>query len=411
MKILFVNKYMYRKGGSETYMFSLAEQLKKMGHDVYFFGMKNEKDIVDNKYGITERYLETFSMKNVIKVFELFYSKEVKKKLDIMINDIKPDIVHLNIFNYQLTTSVIDTVKKYNIPIVHTVHDSQICCPYHRLYNFEVKSICEKCKQGKFYNCIKSRCFNNSLIRSGIGAVESYFNLITKKYKKIDLFISPSNFMINKIKEMYTIDLNMKLLYNFANSINISTPKKNRDYVLFFGRVSKEKGIDIFVKSAQLNPYISFKVCGVGPMLEEIKNYCKNSDILNVEFLGFKTGEKLYEVISNAKITVYPSVWYENCPLSIIESKSLGVPVIGSRIGGIPELIKEDVDGLLFESGDYRELSKKIQMLFNDNTKLEEFSINGINDSGRRFNIENYCKKIEKEYLKLGSNGGLINEQ
>lgn len=401
MKILFINKYMYLKGGSEKYMFSLAEELERRGHDVCFFGMKSKDDIVENKYGIETIDFKDSSCKNKLKFCDLIYSKKVKKKLENMIEEENPDIIHINIFNYQLTTSVIDAAKKYSKPIVHTIHDSQICCPYHRLYNFNKMELCKKCTEGKFYYCIKNRCLDNSLGKSVLATCESYFNYLTKKYKKIDLYISPSSFMASLINDMYKNKLNIKVMNNFADDIVRSENRNYKKYVLFFGRLSKEKGVDTFIKSAQINSDINYKICGTGDMLDKLKDYCIKNYINNVEFLGFNSGEELKKIIKNAKFTIYPSIWYENCPLSIIESKSMGVPVIGSDIGGIPELINDNSDGLLFRRNDYKDLSLKIKELYYDEDRIKLFSERCIEDSLNRFSIKNYGENLEKEYFKL----------
>ena len=217
MRILFANKYLYQKGWSENYMFSLAEGLKELGHTVEFIGMDNEKNLVGSKYTTTN--LEN---KNIINPIRLIYSREAYKKMDLAIKEFKPDIIHINIFNFQLTTSIISAAIKNKIPVVHTIHDPQIICPNHRLFNENKSCICEKCSGGRFYNALKNKCFGGSTVKSFIGMMESYYTHKIGIYKKIALYISPSEFMKNKINEMNKDNLNIKVLYkNTCFSISI----------------------------------------------------------------------------------------------------------------------------------------------------------------------------------------------
>jgi len=403
MRILFANKYLYQKGGSENYMFSLAEGLKELGHTVEFIGMDNEKNLVGSKYTTTN--LEN---KNIINPIRLIYSREAYKKMDLAIKEFKPDIIHINIFNFQLTTSIISAAIKNKIPVVHTIHDPQIICPNHRLFNENKSCICEKCSGGRFYNALKNKCFGGSTVKSFIGMMESYYTHKIGIYKKIALYISPSEFMKNKINEMNKDNLNIKVLYNFNNESYETKISNKKDHFTYFGRMSNEKGVDLIIKAAKELPSVNFMFCGTGPMLKDYISYCNNNKIKNINFLGFKTGKELREIISCSIATIYPSRWHENCPLSVIESKSLGIPVIGANVGGIPELIRDNIDGLLFENANYKDLKSKIELIYNDSKKQEEFSIESLNDANERFKKDKYIREIEKTLINLIDDRKLI---
>ena len=405
MKILMVNKFLYISGGAESYMFNIVDYLRENGHEVSFFGMEDEKNIVSGEYNVNNTDFKAMSLKKVVNPFKLIYSKEAKVKMEKTIINFKPDIIHLHNYNYQLTPSIIYAAKKYKIPVIQTIHDPNIVCPYHRLYNFQKNEICEKCKNGKYINCVKTKCIDGSFAKSLIGTIEAYLYKKLKTYDYINKFICPSQFMNDKIVE-FGVDKNKTTtVYNFINKKQITREdKKNDKYVLYFGRISYEKGIKTIIKSSELLPDIKFKICGTGPLLEELKEYVRLNKNSNVEFLGYKSGEELLEIIRNAAVTVYPSIWFENCPMSIIESKCLGVPVIGSNIGGIPELINDNVDGLIFEPDNFMDLADKIKSIINDDYNLDRLSKNCLQDYEKRFTAKEHYKHLIKIYTNCLNN-------
>ena len=201
MKILMVNKFLYPRGGCETYMLNLAEELKAQGHEVEYFGMYDEKNTVGNSAGLYTTNMDFHSkgLSRFLYPFKIIYSREAKRKIGKVLDDFKPDIVHLNNINFQLTPSVIYAVKKRNIPLVQTVHDYQMICPNHLLYSFNETKPCERCISGSKLNCFKHSCIHGSKIKSLIGAIEAKLYSILKTYKKVDLYVCPSKFLENKL--------------------------------------------------------------------------------------------------------------------------------------------------------------------------------------------------------------------
>ena len=269
MKILMVNKFLYPRGGSESYMLYLAEYVEKIGHEVAFFGMYDEKNTVGNAKNLYTQNMD-FHAKGLARFlypFKIIYSFEAKKKIMQVIDDFKPDIVHMNNINFQLTPSIIYGIKKKGIPLVQTVHDYQMICPNHLLYNFEKNIPCEKCVKGSRIHCIKNRCIHASKVKSMIGAIEAKFYSWLKTYKKVDLFVCPSNFLENKLlsaKEYYKGKT--KTIHNFINKEKFANNDRKEDsYIVFVGRLSKEKGIENIAGAAKLLPAYRFVVAGSGP--------------------------------------------------------------------------------------------------------------------------------------------------
>lgn len=390
MKILFVNKFLYHNGGSETYCFKLAEHLQKMGHDVQFFGMEHQSNVVGNdlKLNVSNTEFKQINFKKLMYPFKIVYSLEAKQKIKKLIEYFKPDIIHLNNYNFQITPSILYEIKKYKIPVIMTLHDFQIVCPNHMMYIEHLNHVCEACRGRKYFNCISNKCIHNSRVKSILAAVEAIIYYKLKTYEKyIDLYISPSNFLRDKICEFGESENKIVVMHNFSDVEYCMSKPEKADYVLYFGRLSIQKGIRTFIEACRKLPNINFVVAGTGELQDQLKG------VTNLNYVGFKKGNELKELISKALFSVYPSEWYENGPLSILESQMYGTPVIGAQIGGIPELIKNDEDGYLFEPGNVNGLVEKINFLYCNRGILNTFSENCLKKA-QLFSINNYSNEL-----------------
>jgi len=345
MKILMVNKFLYPRGGSESYILSLGKHLESLGHEIEYFGMYDEKNTVFNSANQYTGNMDFHSkgLSRFLYPFKIIYSFEAAKKIGKVIDKFKPDVVHMNNINFQLTPSIINAIKKRNVPIVWTVHDYQMVCPNHLLYDFKGNKPCEKCVGGKHYNCLKNKCIHGSLIKSLLGIIEAKFYSISKTYKKVDLFICPSNFLENKLLGAKSFYRGKTFtIHNFIDKQRFSFDGDScGDYIVYVGRLSKEKGVQYISETAKLLKEYNFYVAGDGPDA----NMLDGRD--NIKLLGFVGGKELVSLMANAKILFLPSVCYENCPLSILEAHCLGVPVVTMNSGGMAELVKDGVTGTL----------------------------------------------------------------
>ena len=352
MKILLVNKFHYFKGGSERYYFTLAEAFTKLGHEVIFFSMNDDKDIECNQSNF---FVSNASTNGSIKsklnmLFHIAYKKEAYKKMKALCEAEKPDLVILNLVHKQITCSVIEAIKDYNknLPIFWTMHDLICVCPSYTMLDGNGK-ICEKCLHGDFSNCKKNKCVHGSKLMSILSTHEA--NVIKKKgwYNMIDLFICPSNFYKNKLIEA---NFTTRKIEWIRNPLPLETKYElnnhNDNYVLFFGRLSNEKGVRTLIDAMNGKNY-NLKVLGIGPLYEELNSYIETNNITNVELCGFKSGEELTNYIRNSRCVVLPSEWYENGPYSAMEAMALGKPLIVSNLGGLPELVEDGVNGYIFK--------------------------------------------------------------
>ena len=398
MKVLFINKFLHPNGGSETYMFKLGEYMATQGHEVQYFGMEHEGRIVGNR---VESYTSDMDFHGGSKLAKLtypiktIYSSEARKKIRMVLDDFKPDVCHLNNFNFQLTPSIILEIRKWEkkvgkrCKILYTAHDYQLVCPNHMCNQPLTGENCEKCLKGNFVHCVKGKCIHGSLAKSVVGAAEGFFWKWKGVYKKLDKIICCSRFMKSKLDVSPVLASKTVAMHNFIDLIEPKVVKK-KDYVLYFGRFSSEKGIATLIEAAKELPHIQFVFAGTGP-LEETLN-----QVPNIKNVGFQTGEALEALIRQARFTVYPSEWYENCPFSVMESQMYGTPVIGANIGGIPELIEQGKTGELFESGNEEELKNQILRLWNDKEQCDTYS---QNCAKAHFNtIEEYYQMVMEIY-------------
>lgn len=399
MRILLVNKFHWPKGGSETYYFELGKMLKKNGHDVGYFSMNNEKNI---KTGDKEYFVDEFdgNSKNIFKTFDIIYSKKNKKIMEAALDDFNPDIVHVNLFQRHLTYSIIEAVKERNIPIVYTAHDLQAVCPASAMLCKGY--ICEKCMKSSKFNCFRNNCVKNSKLKSLLSSLEATKYKKNRVYDKFDLIISPSNFVGNKIKED-GVKAKVETLYNFVD-INKFNSNENGDekYAFFFGRLSVEKGIMNLLKAFSMQKEGDLYIAGDGPEKENILSYIKDNDLSGrVKMLGFLSQDDVKKYVSKSSFVVVPSIWYENCPYSILEAFAIGKPVIGSEIGGIPELIKDGINGYLYEYNDVNKLSELINNMFINKDLREKMGKNARKIVEEKYSLDAYYENLMKIYEKL----------
>lgn len=400
MKTLLIDVYNFNKGGAETVCFNTGKLLEEHGHEVVYFTLKwkDNRPSPQSKYFPESKETRRGPLKQVKNLVNYFYHFEAAKKIEQLIIDEKPDVAHIHLMWGQITPSIFPVFKKYSIPVLFTVHDYRIVCPAYTFRDGNGK-ICEACKGRFFYKCFTHTCCKGSKLMSAVMAAEQYFrNAFFNPAKYIDGFIYVSNFARN-IQEKYMPSLKSKpniTLYNFSTSI-VSEPKTmpTDKYFLFFGRLSYEKGVMTLLKAFKELPQCSLKVVGTGPKEEELKAFARDNGMKNVTFLGYKTGKELTDLVSNAYFVIVPSEWYENNPMTIIEAYSVGTPVIGARIGGIPEIVVDGQTGFQFESGNVAALRNTVLKADAiDGKTYTEFGQGTINFANENLSKDSYWRKL-----------------
>lgn len=311
----------------------------------------------------------------------------------------RPDIVHLNNFAHQISPSILHVFKKYKIPVVMTMRDYKLICPTYTMVLNDKP--CERCRNGRYYQCSINKCTKNSLLKSLLNTMEMYLHHnIMHIYDLIDVYISPSKFLKSKCEEM---GFKGKIVYlpNFVR-VEDFNPQYNwlESSIVYFGRLSEEKGLFTLIEAVKDIQGITLKIIGEGPLRERLELEVRNSGIRNIEFLGYKGGKELKEEIRKAMFVVYPSEWYENNPRSIIEGFALGKPALGARIGGIPELVKDNETGVTFESGNGEDLKAKIEYLRKNPNKIVEMGKTARVFVEQELNDEKHYEKLMEIYQK-----------
>ena len=387
MRIILSNKFYYRRGGDCIYMLNLEQLLKRHGHDVAVFAM----DYPENLDTPWRKYFPQ-NMGKPMAFTRPFGSREVRRKFNELMDDFRPDVVHLNNVHTQLSPVMAELAHGRGVRVVWTLHDYKLLCPRYDCLRGG-KDVCELCFGGDKRPCMAYRCMKGSRLASWIGYKEAVAWSRERLEACTDLFVCPSRFMAGKMAEGGFRRDKLRVLCNFIDTAKCRKDDYSRgDYYCYVGRLSHEKGVATLIEAAARLPY-RLKVVGGGPMDEELK--IKNEELGgNVEFLGFKQWEDIKEIVGRARFAVVPSEWYENNPLSVIEAECLGTPVLGARIGGIPELLGEGASGMTFESGNAADLQAKIEAMHH--AAFDHGAI--AREAMARYDAEAYYGRIMEAY-------------
>ena len=404
MRILQINQCHYKRGGADIVYLNTIELLKSKGHQVACFSTQNERneDSPFSSYFVPSYDIRKQSLgKKISAIRPYINNREAFNRLESLIKDFKPDIAHVHLFYATLSVSVLGALKKNNIPVLHTVHDYRLLCPVNSFLDSKGE-ICEACAIGSPINSVRKKCSDGKLTQSAIVALEAlYWRNSNNPLQKIDSFHFVSVFCRNKHIEYHPqIKGKSTVFYNFNSLPYFEQKKSDEKYYLYYGRLSTEKGILTLIEAWKgLANHMKLKIVGSGLLLKQIQNKIKDLNLVNIDLLGYKHGNELYQLIQNAHFVIIPSEWYENNPMTIVESYSLGTPVIGSNIGGIPEIIIENETGYIFETKNRTQLKEKIQNAEALSSKqYEEFSRNAVNFSLNHFSKNTFYEQLVKLY-------------
>lgn len=363
MKVLFANKFFFLNGGSERVFFLEREFLLKQGIPVIDFSMQDERNFqsayAESFVSHVDYHRKSRLLEKARQAASFIRSSESLHRLGDLVDREKPNIAHLHNIYHQITPSIIPLLKKKNVKVVLTLHDCKLICPSYLMLN--KGRICEACHGRDFFKAFTCHC-QDSILNGFLLAAEGYWHSLFRSYESVDLFIPSSAFLAELVVRYRLPREKIVVLGNAIDTERLQPTYEDRGYGLYFGRLSKEKGLNTLLEAyGKLKTKRPFKIVGTGPLEDELKRRSSN-----VEFLGFKTGNDLMDIISGAAFVVVPSEWYENCSNVVLEAMALGKPVIASRIGGLPEQIEDGKTGFLFQMGDHDELAEKMQTLWMD---------------------------------------------
>lgn len=371
MRVLHVNKYLYRKGGAEAYMLDLADLQRGQGHEVELFGMQHE----DNPPGLrfaaqfpSQVELEPAPAGAVAKgaaAARMLWSTSTRRGMARVLADFAPDIVHCHNVYHQLSPSVLDPVRRAGLPCVMTLHDYKLACPTYQMLDHG--RLCDACVTGGLWQAARRRCKDDSFGASALLSVESLLHRMSRAYSPVDAFICPSRFLAGVMARAGVYPDRMHVVNHFVDLATTPAKSAAGGTVVFAGRLSYEKGIDVLLQAmAQTRSGLVLDVAGDGPARPLLERQAAELAPGRVRFHGRLAKRELQQLVRHALTTVIPSRWYENQPMTVLESFGAGVPVVASDLGGLPELVGHGVDGLVVPPEDPVALAAALDRLAED---------------------------------------------
>jgi len=405
MRILQINKYFFHRGGAEAVFFSTIDSLRARGHEVAEFSMNKKENLPSEYSAYFASELPEFSERHDLftsaKIFRrLFYSRDVENKLNALVSAVDPEVAHLHNAYHHLSASTFRTLYKRRIPIVLTVHDVQPMCPNHRMIRGLDDTLCERCRPHKYYKCFLNKCVHYSRSNSLAAAMEAYYYYLKNIWEMVDLFICPSQFMMDKMTEWGFPRKKMRLARNPYIVPELYPPLGNK--IVYIGRMHIEKGIKIFMSVLPHLREYQAVIAGNGPEANWVETMIRQCSLSNVEMRGWVNGEALRKLIAEARAIVVPSLFYENCSMTILESMSNGRLVVAADRGGNRELIINGETGFLVQPESPEALAAGIR----EAMSLSDIEAEVISRRAREYVAQNhssaeYIKKLEEIYNEV----------
>ena len=394
MKILQVSHYHHIRGGSDAVYLATSQMLERAGHTVIPFCM----DHPDNQDTPWAQYFPKGADTGAPRLrdtAQYFYNGNARRQLKRLLDQVGPiDVAHLHIYHGKQTPAILPMLRDSGIPILQSLHEYKLACPVYTMQRGNQP--CDRCLTGGPIHCVKNRCKDGSLVKSTIMAAEFLASRMLGDVRLVDRFLCVSEFQRQQMQRAGISADKLFTLHNFVAPAGTTPDPTHDNYLLYFGRLEKLKGLSTLL-SALKNSNQHLLIAGDGawrdPMLDRIQ------DMPNVDYLGFCSGPKLQRLIRRAKAVVVPSEWYENCPMSVLEAFANGRPVIGARIGGIPELIADGQNGFLFTPGNSGELRRCFGRL--EVADFSKLSGHASTIAAQRFSADKYETALIDHYAAL----------
>ncbi|MGH6850103.1 MAG: glycosyltransferase [Methylocella sp.] len=401
--VLSINTYHYPKGGSEIIYFANAALMQRHGWTNSFFAMHHPSNLPCEDSQYFAEHVDFGApaplRKKAAVAARIIYSREARAKLARLVDTRRIDVAHAHNIYHHLSPSVLVELKRRGIPVVMTVHDLKLACPAYTMRN--ESGVCERCKGGRVWNVAIHRCIKGSVALSGVIMVESAIHKALRIYARhIDRIVAPSAFYREKLIEWGWPAEKLVHIPNFVSDAAPPAATPGGDHLLYFGRLTPEKGIATLIAAAAASG-VSVRIAGRGPQEEELRTLA-NSLGAPAAFVGFLSGDALWAEVDAARAIVLPSEWYENSPMSVVEAFQRGKPLVGARIGGIPELIEEGRTGWSFRAGDVADLARALTVASDaGESQLAEMSAACRQLVSSRFSEQAYFEAMSALYENL----------
>ncbi len=406
MRILHVNKFLYRRGGAEAYMEDVAELQAAAGHRVAFFGMAHPDNTHIEYAAHFPPHIEMEppppSLGGRLRgVGRMLYSTAASRGMEAVIDDFRPDVVHLHNIYHQLSPSVLRPVARRGLPAVMTLHDYKLACPTYQFLDHG--RVCEACLGGHFQQAVRRRCKDGSLGRSAVVAAELYLHTLTHAYSPVRIFICPSRFMAAKMTEAGVFPQRMRHVPHFIDIRGMTPKPAPGGAALVAGRLSPEKGVDIAIRAVGLLPGAELDIAGTGPEEERLRLLASAVAPGRVRFHGLLSKDGVHRLMTAAAVVVVPSRWYENQPMVVLEALARGLPVIGSALGGLPELVESGVTGELVPPSDPDALAAAMRPFLADPAHGWAMREQARERIRTEFSPERHLELLQRVYAEAGA--------
>ena len=407
MRILHVNKFLYRRGGAEGYMLDVVDLQRRAGHEVELFGMAHPDNLPDLPLADTfpshvELEPAPGGLAGLAAGARMVWSPSSARGMARALERFRPDVVHSHNVYHQLSPSVLAAVRRAGVRSVMTLHDYKLACPSYQMLDHG--RLCDACVEGSALNAARRRCKSGSLAASTLLSVESSVHRATHAYDAVDVFVSPSRFLAGVMARTGLAPERLVVLNHFVEVAPV-VPTAHREGFVFAGRLSPEKGVDTLIRAmALLPPTVHLHVAGDGPVRRDLAALAAQVAPARVTFHGRLDKERLRQVVAGSVATVVPSRWHENQPMTILESYAAEVPAVVSDLGGMPELVRDGIDGLVVPHDDPRALADALLRLQADPATATAMGRAGRQRLADEFDPQLHLRRLEAIYR--GEAGG-----
>ena len=401
MKILFCNKYNYRFSGTEVYLFELMDLLRSHGHEVALFSMadpRGETTPHDRHFVPHIDFKEPSGiLRKARRAGHAIYSPVARQRLRALISEFRPDIAHIRNIYHHLSPSILWELKAHKIPVVYHLNDFKLLCPCYNLVSRGEP--CEACAGGAFWHALRPACYPGLGARMTLTS-EAYVHRWLGTYRKcIDLFLAPSQFVRDKFAAHGWDASQFEVLPHFQEAGDV-TPT-NGNSILYFGRLSAEKGVDDLVRAMAKVAETQLVIAGDGPQRGELEGLARSLGLSSIRFTGHVNPEQRDSLISQALFTVLPSHAYETLGKTILESYALGRPVVASDMGSRRELVDDGQTGLLYQTGNVDQLASVLRLLLSKPRLAEKMGRAGWNVVRQRHSPESHYQQLLSFYERV----------
>lgn len=387
-RVLIVHNDYQLAGGETNAVRQQQALLEARGHSVYMYVRDNHEIAA---YNVLQKAL-FFIM--------AFFSWRAYHELGKVVEQFKPDVAHIHNVFPLISPAAYWAIKQRGVPIVQTVHNFRFMCP-NGLF-FRDQKPCELCKTGNTSHAVRYRCYRNSRVLSALYASVIAVHRLVRTWRQIDRYIALNEFTLQKLIEGRISERDrISVLGNFP-SVKIprfETTLERQPYVVFIGRLSPEKGVEVLINAASKVPELGVKILGDGPLKESLQE--RTEHMPQVEFLGWIEGDQKYEILQGARALVFPSLWYENFSLVILEALATATPVIASNLGGLPFILEDGLDSLLFTAGDSNALAEKLEVALHEPDRLRSMGQYGLSTTLPRYTEATHYERLMQIYAEV----------